>query len=1177
MRILDGRPLYTATDLSAFLACDHLSQLRRRLAAGEAFERDESAMAELLGELGARHEERYLALLESEGLSVKKFDVAITRDAAHAADLEHAAAETLAAMHNGFDVIYQGSFFDGRWFGRPDFLIRVAVPSVLGSYSYEVADAKLARRVRVEAVIQLCEYSSLLGSAQNKAPEHIRFVLGNLAVRSYPFDDFAAYHDTVKRRFLAAMDMGSPGTYPMPVRHCKTCDFLPTCAAQRRQDDHLSRVARMRNDQVHKLERSGVATMAALGASAAALEVPGLQATTLDTLRAQARLQLTGGLPDGTPRHELLEIAIAGQGLCALPAPSPGDLFFDMEGTALGRDESLEYLFGVVEIADGGPRYHSWWGHDARDERRAFEQFIDFVMTRLDADPSLHIYHYGDYERTALRTLMGRHASREAEVDSLLRGERLVDLYRVVRQGVRLSTETYGLKQVERLYRPARGGGIVDAAGSMVVYEKWLNYKESQPRAAQQLLDDIGRYNEDDCVSTWSLRQWLEARRCEEELRRGAALPRPESAGGEPSERLQVSFEVTQAVREALTAGVADEPALRSDAEQARWLLAQLVDYHRRERKSKWWRYFDHLEMTDRELHEDTDALGPLTHVLTVGPDKSATVDRYSFEPQEHAMRAGEEAVDPRARSGDRLGAPAGTVIAVDDAQGLVELRRPRAAVARGHPTFVIPGRIYQTSAQDESLLAIATWVTARGIDAPGAHRAARDLLLRRPPRRFDAGASTSAGVAAALPLRADGETAVEAALRVALSLDGGCLAIQGPPGSGKTYAAARVALAAVAAGGRVAVTATAHKAIGNLLDEICAAARQHAQPVRVLQKAKLSERGRDDDIDVTDSNDTVVAALRSGDADVVGGTSWLFARGELSESFDLVIVDEAGQMSLADVIALSRCARNLMLVGDPRQLAQVVQGSHPVGAAVSALQHLLGDEVTMPAERGIFLDETRRMHPRVCEFVSSVFYQRRLNAEPDCARQRLVCDGDDITGIWLSTLEHSGDRRSSEVEARHVRAVVDAMLGSRWRDREGSERELTLADILVMAPYNEHVGCLLHHLPAGARAGTVDRFQGQQAAVSVYSMATSSIEDLPRHLEFLYSSNRFNVAVSRARCASVVVCSRELLHARCQTPEQMRLVNALCRYQQMASVWDARRCGSHGAAARTGQLPLLI
>jgi len=362
-------------------------------------------------------------------------------------------------------------------------------------------------------------------------------------------------------------------------------------------------------------------------------------------------------------------------------------------------------------------------------------------------------------------------------------------------------------------------------------------------------------------------------------------------------------------------------------------------------------------------------------------------------------------------------------------------------------------------------------------------------------------------------------------------------------------------------------VTATAHKAIGNLLDEICAAARHQAQPVRVLQKAKPSERGRDDDIDITDLNDAVVAALRSGDTDVVGGTSWLFARSELSDCFDLVIVDEAGQMSLADVTALSRCARNLMLVGDPRQLAQVVQGTHPIGAAVSALQHLIGDEVTMPPERGIFLDETRRMHPRVCEFVSSVFYEGRLHAEPDCARQRLVSDGDDITGPWLSTLVHHSDRRSSEVEAQQVGAVVDALLGARWSDREGVEREITLADILVMAPYNEHVGCLLRHLPAGARAGTVDRFQGQQAAVSVYSMATSSIEDLPRHLEFLYSSNRFNVAVSRARCASVVVCSAELLHARCQTPEQMRLVNALCRYQQMASAGMLRALRTAQAA----------
>src|SRR5438132_404825 len=256
MRIIGGRTVYTATDLSAYLACEHLSQLRRRVAGGEVIDRDESAMSTMLAEVGARHEERYLALLEAEGLRVKKFDAALTLDAAHATELERAAEETLAAMHDGYDVIYQASFFDGRWFGRPDFLIRVPVASGLGSYSYEVADAKLARSVRVEAVLQLCEYTSLLSAAQMKAPEHIRFILGNLAVRSYPFEDFAAYHDTVKRRFLAAMGE-IPVTYPMPVRHCKTCDFLPGCAQRRREDDHLSLVARMRNDQIRKLELSG--------------------------------------------------------------------------------------------------------------------------------------------------------------------------------------------------------------------------------------------------------------------------------------------------------------------------------------------------------------------------------------------------------------------------------------------------------------------------------------------------------------------------------------------------------------------------------------------------------------------------------------------------------------------------------------------------------------------------------------------------------------------------------------------------------------------------------------------------------------------------------------------------------------------------------------------------------
>jgi uncharacterized protein len=521
-------------------------------------------------------------------------------------------------------------------------------------------------------------------------------------------------------------------------------------------------------------------------------------------------------------------------------------------------------------------------------------------------------------------------------------------------------------------------------------------------------------------------------------------------------------------------------------------------------------------------------------------------VDEYRFEPQEHRIRAGDKPVDPQVAG--HTGKPAGEVVRLDSSRCVVHVKRGGVHVERGHPRYLIPAGPYRTAEQQRSLRALAASVIADGIDAPGTHRAARDLLLRRRPRLRD-------GVATG-PLRRAGEDAQPAAVRVAASLDGGYLAIQGPPGSGKTYTAARIALHLVADARRVAVTATSHKAIGNLLAEICEGGTREAASLRVVQRADAGDGAGLEKVTLIKS-EAAAGLLAAGEVDVMGGTPWLFARDDVAGQFDTIIVDEAGQMSLADVLAVSRAARNVILVGDPRQLAHVVQGSHPDGAEKSALEHVLGDHIVITPDRGLLLDRTRRMHPAVCAFVSDTFYEGSLVAETACAQQRIGGAEHPLAGLRLELVAHDGDRTSSEAEAHAVARLVQALIGEAWRDRRGTERPLRLDDILVVAPYNAHVACLARALPPGARIGTVDKFQGQEAPVSIFSMATSSTDDLPRNLEFLYSLNRLNVAVSRAQCLSVLVCSPHLLRARCHTPEQMRLVNALCRYAQTAGPWS--------------------
>ena len=1148
MRFLeDGCPVYTATDLCDYLACGHLVALKRRVAAGESIPSDRSALSEVLATLGAAHEQSHLDALRAKGLRIRAFEDERDRYASSAAELRALEADTVAAMGEGYDVIYQPTFFDGRWMGRADFLLRVETPSARWPWAYAAADAKLARRVRSEAILQLCEYSAHLERLQGSAPASFHVVLGDGVEHSYRLDEFSAYHATVKRDFEATMVAEAETTYPDPVEHCGTCGFAARCEAQRKHDDHLSQVARMRSGQVIALQSVGIDTMTALATLSADAEAPSrMSAAMFRELRAQAALQHSGAHTDGAPRHELLDVWEVGHGLCALPGPSPGDIFFDMEGDGLARDVPLEYLFGVVDMQG---TYRAWWGHDDAGERRAFEGFVDYAVAQLDRHPDMHIYHYAAYEKTALRRLMSRHGTREEEVDRLLRNEVLVDLYRVVRQGVRLSTDSYSLKKVERLYMPAREESIADAAGSMVMYERWLTSREDG-EGDQALLDEIAMYNERDCVSTVLLRDWLEARRVEEEALRGAPIARPPAIEREVRDALHAKIAATQAVASALGADVPADAESRSDDAQARWLLAPLLSYHRRENKVNWWRHFDQIAMSPEELERDTNALGPLS-MIGSHEDGRRMIERYRFEPQEHRIGIGDNPLDPEA---DLNWAPvAGEVSDLDSARGEITLSRTPRQAERGAVRFLIPSTPIQTDAQEQSLLDLGRWVLANGPDADGPNRAGRDLLMCLPPRLGDGTDCT---------LRGPGETASQAAIRVILGLRGGCLPVQGPPGAGKTHMAALAALTLIRnRRGPVGVTAVTHNAIRTLLGKIEELAPSFG--VQVRMQHRKSDGTSTAAIQIARSNENVQGAVADATVDVVGGTSWLFSRPEFEASFDTLFVDEAGQMSLADTLAVSRAARNLVLVGDPRQLAQPLQGSHPPGVGVSALDHLLGEDVTIAPDRGVLLDRTWRMHPDVTAFVSRSFYEGRLGSEPQCSTQAVLLDGVPTTGLRTSFVEHRADRVRSDDEAERVRVVMEQLLAATWRDDTGHERPMSLEDIVVVAPYNAQVACLVEALPSGARVGTVDRFQGQEAAVSIFSMATSSVEDLPRNLEFLFSLNRLNVAVSRARGLSVLVCSPELLRARCHSPEQMRLVNALCRFVEMAQAWSVAPAGA--------------
>ena len=837
------------------------------------------------------------------------------------------------------------------------------------------------------------------------------------------------------------------------------------------------------------------------------------------------------------------------QGLLMLPEPSPGDLFFDIEGDPFFESDEvdgIDYLFGVIEPGrrdeSGQPTFHAFWSIEdgtvtTGAERRAFEAFIDLVSARLESDPNLHIYHYAPYEPSAVKRLAGRYGTREEEVDALLRGGVFVDLYRAVRQGIRASVESYSIKQLEPLYGFARSIDLRDANTSIVEFETWLELEREDAR--DDLLAEIKAYNRDDCVSTMHLRDWLEGQRAEL-VRELGDPPRPTVPAPEEREDSEEQ-QAVNALVDALCAGLPESIERHTRDERGRWLLAQLLNWHRREDKAFWWRYFYLVEeLTDEERREEPDAIGELTFEESwpdPRPRARSTICRFRFPVQDHAIKEGDSPHDPE------TGNAAGKVVFIDDAEGLIDLRRGNGQPP-STPTSLIPFDSSRRSRSPRACSASPAGCSSTAATAPVPTGRHGTLLTRRPPRL---------GQEAGTPLLREGEDAQVAARRLIAAMDHSYLAIQGPPGSGKSTVGAEMIVDLAAAGKRIGVTANSHKVIGELLAKVGKVARERGIGVRIGQLARPRTPAYAEAIRL--SNPAARARLLEGSLDVVGGTTWLWAREDMVESVDVLFVDEAGQMSLADALAAALSASNLVLLGDPQQLDQPLQGAHPPGAERSALAHVLdGSGSCRPTSAsssmgpGVSTPRSAPTRPR-CSMRAGCTRIPAASASTSGASRPSRAPG---SGSCPSNT--AGQSSEAPEEAEELAARVGALLGGSptFRDAEGATHALDDSNVLVITPYNAQVKAIGNALP-GFRIGTVDKFQGQEAPISIYSMATSSADEAPRGMEFLYSLNRLNVATSRAQCLAVVVASPALLRVRCRTPREMRLANALARLFEVA------------------------
>jgi predicted RecB family nuclease len=1165
MRIDGEQVRLSASDVANFLACRHLTRLDLLRARGVIWPpRPYDAGFEDLVARGQAHEKEVLQGFRDRGLTVVEIPPSQGNVAA-------GAASTAAALSTEADVIYQGvltrapSGCEPALLGFPDFLVRADLieapdgePREHGA-RYEVVDAKLARSAKGRAVAQTAFYSQLLADLQGVAPRWLHLALGTGEMASFKVADFAAYERQTRgllTEFVDADTGANPptDTYPEPVEHCAICRWSPACAARRRADDDLSLVAGITKGQRRRLKEFGVPTRRGLAALDPLPTLRGTSRESRERARSQAILQVASE-DAGAIAYELLEPdrdpeggLVPNRGLLALPAPAEGDLFFDIEGARYysedGREFGLQYLFGIVDTARQPPQYRQFWAFDRAGEKRAFEELIDFITERRARRPRLHVYHYNHYEPTAVDhlselhetrqeavgELMGRFATREDEVDELFRRGVFVDLYRVVRQGLRAGVESYSIKRLEPLCGYSRVVGLREATSALVEFEAGLEDRSAASDAERRRV--VAGYNEDDCRATLALRNWLESLRRQLAAQLDlslAELPRPVVA--EP-ERDGEDSELTR-LRSALLSSMPARTSERTPQQAAIALLADLLEWHRRENKPAWWRYFHVRTLSSLDLVDEPDAIGLLSGGAVVGAVKRSVLRQFTFPPQEHRFNAGETAYDPITGRGF-------TVDSVEDARGEIVLKV-------GHnydgplPSALVEGGPPAARAQADRMGDLGARVLADGASGLDAATA---LLLRQHPLGPEA---------VGMPLRGPGELALQAAVRLAGTLANSYLPIQGPPGTGKTYTGAEQILELIGQGRTVGITATSHAVISNLIKAVFdhASAYGCAAP-RVGQRVDKEDPHLHPDAVVLEYP-KLVRGLADGELDIAAGTAWMWARSDFQGSVDTLFVDEAAQMSLANVLAVAGAARNLVLLGDPQQLGQPSQAAHPPGSGVSALEHILGHRATMPPHAGLLIDKTWRMHPDLCRFTSETFYDGRLTAMPDLVRQEIL-NNPPLAGAGLRIVEvpHEGNSNASPEEAAVVTDLVSSLLGRQWRNQSGELAPIGVEQIMVVTPYNAQIRAIQAAAVGGGltglRVGTVDKFQGREAPVVIYSMATSSADDAPRGMEFLYDLHRLNVATSRARARAIIVASPDLVRVACQTPRQMLLANALCR-----------------------------
>ena len=1109
-----GEMHYSPTDLSRYFESrfaswmDHYEKLfEHKGPLGKIYRDPSDGILDLLKEKGIDHEKSVIKN-HAKGKIVK----------IEGSSLEEKIERTIKSMEEGVDFIYQAALGSGNFLGYADILQRKEGDSSLGHHYYIPCDIKMASIPKPTAVLQLLTYCDLLNKIQNRCPDEIGIITNNGRLHTYLVETLFYYYLLFKENFLGFHQSFTPDDQPLPEKTKDHGDWSIYAKQVLHERDDIALTAKIQTSHMEILKKQGLSTLTQLS-QYKGNKIKGITNETLGTLVKQARLQVASKGKE-SPLYEVLPHE-GRMGLSMMPDPTDNDFFFDMEGYPLIGENGLEYLYG---LAGRDYNYRPIWAYYPSDEVHAFESFILFIHKKWMADKKMKVYHYGHYETSTLKRLMGQYGLCEDMVDDLLRHEVFIDLYQVVKQALLVGTYNYGLKSIETLYYKKRETDVSSGLESAVEFSKWLDMGGHPSKSS--FLKKIEDYNKDDCLSTLDLERFLRKIKDEKKIPYTSFNQEDKSKKeiNPHSLKEQCSTQAKVMLDSLKQRGVSF-----NQADPSSYVCEQLsysLDFINREEKPDWWDYFSKQDISSEDLYEDPDALVNI-HIKSIAEKEIKCLFDIQQDSKFHkgsTVRIMENQSPHENLKVKEMNFKTGELVLSGKPIKIPE-----------KPITLLPGKVFFN--KDMILKALLSHGKSydKRLNHFGLKKCIHDMLTKSPP--------DIKGLKHGTSLIKTNDMIPEL-IHLILNMNKTTLCIQGPPGSGKTYTGSRIIKALISKGKRVAISSNSHKAMNHLTLKV-AQLDSNCRIVKLSSSSQLKEDKIQFEKSHIEVKQTSTQQSALNNHQLIVGTVYYLSK--LKDEVDYLFIDEATQVALPHLLAMANCTDNIVLFGDQMQLEQPIKGSHPGESGKSALVYLTNGKQTVPSSFGVFLDKTFRMHPDICHFISNQFYEGRLQSTPQTSNQRILWEEYKQSGLLFIPVEHTGNTHASKEEVDCINTILDKALSSEWIDEKGNQKKMTLDDILIVAPYNHQVAILRESLPEESRIGTVDLFQGQEAAMVITSMCSSSLDEAPRGPGFLLNPNRMNVAISRAKAISIVVGSPKLARGQGTTIESMKLISSYC------------------------------